>query len=233
MPSSNRQYAEWTIERIGREAAATGPSIAKLTELTLESGGRIPRSPRHLAPGAGLRASLTTDSGAAAAGIADHGSDRPFDAACGSRRPPAIGREFSYDLVTEAPAGRGRSAPGSIGGRRWAGVPARAPRPRTAVQARAGQDAARKGSAVHEASTGGAATKLSCLSLRFASGRPSRVSRAGGGYPLWPNRRCGERGLDPARSRGLDKAGATCCDTDLPWHRSGPDGYHRLPGPRV
>jgi hypothetical protein len=54
MPSSNRQYAEWTIERIGREAAATGPSIAKLTQLTFESG-RIPRSPRHPAPGAALR----------------------------------------------------------------------------------------------------------------------------------------------------------------------------------
>lgn len=34
-------------------------------------------------------------------------------------------------------------------------------------------------------------------------------------------------------TNGLDKAGATCCDTDLPWHRSCPDGDHRLPGPRV
>src|SRR6266702_5530455 len=37
MPSSHRRYAEWTIERIGREAAAIGPSTAKLTELILES----------------------------------------------------------------------------------------------------------------------------------------------------------------------------------------------------
>jgi transposase len=37
MPSSHRRYAEWTIERIGREAAAIGPSTAKLAELILES----------------------------------------------------------------------------------------------------------------------------------------------------------------------------------------------------
>ena len=37
MPSSHRRYAEWTIERIGREAAVIGPSTAKLAELILES----------------------------------------------------------------------------------------------------------------------------------------------------------------------------------------------------
>ena len=37
MPSSPRRYAEWTIERIGREAAAIGPSTAKLAALILES----------------------------------------------------------------------------------------------------------------------------------------------------------------------------------------------------
>src|SRR6266542_3971522 len=37
MPSSHRRYAEWTIERIGREATAIGPSTAKLAELILES----------------------------------------------------------------------------------------------------------------------------------------------------------------------------------------------------
>ena len=37
MPSSHRRYAEWTIERIGREAVAIGPSTAKLAELILES----------------------------------------------------------------------------------------------------------------------------------------------------------------------------------------------------
>ena len=37
MPSSHRCYAEWTIERIGREAAAIGPSTAKLAALILES----------------------------------------------------------------------------------------------------------------------------------------------------------------------------------------------------
>jgi hypothetical protein len=36
MPSSHRRYAEWTIERIGREAAAIGPSTAKLAALILE-----------------------------------------------------------------------------------------------------------------------------------------------------------------------------------------------------
>jgi hypothetical protein len=37
MPSSHRRYAKWTIERIGREAAAIGPSTAKLAALILES----------------------------------------------------------------------------------------------------------------------------------------------------------------------------------------------------
>src|SRR5437016_5857692 len=37
MPSSHRRYAEWTIERIGREAATVGPSTAKLAALILES----------------------------------------------------------------------------------------------------------------------------------------------------------------------------------------------------
>ena len=32
MSSSHRRYAQWTIERIGREAAAIGPSTAKLAE---------------------------------------------------------------------------------------------------------------------------------------------------------------------------------------------------------
>lgn len=37
MPSSHRRYAEWTIERIHRDAAAIGPSTAALTALILES----------------------------------------------------------------------------------------------------------------------------------------------------------------------------------------------------
>ena len=37
MPSSHRRYADWTIERIRRTAAAIGPSTAKLTALILES----------------------------------------------------------------------------------------------------------------------------------------------------------------------------------------------------
>ena len=37
MPSSHRRYAEWTLERICIDAAAIGPSTAKLTELILES----------------------------------------------------------------------------------------------------------------------------------------------------------------------------------------------------
>jgi transposase len=31
MPSAHRRYAEWTIERIRAEAAAIGPSTAKLS----------------------------------------------------------------------------------------------------------------------------------------------------------------------------------------------------------
>jgi transposase len=37
MPSSHRRYAEWTIERILRDAAAIGPSTAKLAVLILET----------------------------------------------------------------------------------------------------------------------------------------------------------------------------------------------------
>src|SRR5207249_11678337 len=37
MPSSHRRYAEWTIERIAIDAAAIGPSTAKLAALILES----------------------------------------------------------------------------------------------------------------------------------------------------------------------------------------------------
>jgi hypothetical protein len=37
MPSAHRRYAAWTIERIGIDAAAIGPSTAKLTALILES----------------------------------------------------------------------------------------------------------------------------------------------------------------------------------------------------
>ena len=37
MPSAHRRYAEWTIERIGIDAAAIGPSTAKLTALILET----------------------------------------------------------------------------------------------------------------------------------------------------------------------------------------------------
>jgi len=37
MPQAHRQHAEWTIERIGQEAAAIGPATAALTTLLLES----------------------------------------------------------------------------------------------------------------------------------------------------------------------------------------------------
>jgi transposase len=36
MPSSHRRYADWTVERIRRDAAAIGPSTAALCELILE-----------------------------------------------------------------------------------------------------------------------------------------------------------------------------------------------------
>jgi transposase len=36
MPSSHRRYANWTIERIRREAASIGPATAALCELILE-----------------------------------------------------------------------------------------------------------------------------------------------------------------------------------------------------
>lgn len=37
MPQAHRRYAEWTIERIGREAVAIGPSTTALTAIILES----------------------------------------------------------------------------------------------------------------------------------------------------------------------------------------------------
>jgi transposase len=37
MPRAHRRHAEWTIERIGREAAAIGPATAMLTTLILQS----------------------------------------------------------------------------------------------------------------------------------------------------------------------------------------------------
>jgi len=37
MPSAHRRYAEWTIARIRGDAAAIGPSTAKLVALILES----------------------------------------------------------------------------------------------------------------------------------------------------------------------------------------------------
>ena len=37
MPSSHRRHADWTIERIRREAAGIGPSTALLCELILEN----------------------------------------------------------------------------------------------------------------------------------------------------------------------------------------------------
>src|SRR6266436_10364694 len=36
MPSSHRRYADWTVERIRREAAAIGPATAALCKLILE-----------------------------------------------------------------------------------------------------------------------------------------------------------------------------------------------------
>ena len=36
MPSSHRRYADWNIERIGREADAIGPSVSILCMLILE-----------------------------------------------------------------------------------------------------------------------------------------------------------------------------------------------------
>jgi transposase len=36
MPSSHRRYADWTIDRIRRDAACIGPSTASLCDLILE-----------------------------------------------------------------------------------------------------------------------------------------------------------------------------------------------------
>ena len=59
MPSAHRRYAEWTIERIRADAAAIGPSTAKLVALILESRPHPEQGyracDRHPAPGAALR----------------------------------------------------------------------------------------------------------------------------------------------------------------------------------
>jgi transposase len=49
MPSSHRRYADWTVERIRREAATIGPATAALCELILE---------RRPHPEQGIRACL-------------------------------------------------------------------------------------------------------------------------------------------------------------------------------
>jgi len=44
MPSSHRRYADWTIERIMREAAEIGSNAAALVEIILRvSGGALRR----------------------------------------------------------------------------------------------------------------------------------------------------------------------------------------------
>ena len=56
MPSSHRRYADWTIERIRRDAAAIGPATAALCELILDeraaSRTGLPLLSRHHPPGA-------------------------------------------------------------------------------------------------------------------------------------------------------------------------------------
>ena len=46
MPSAHRRYAKWTIERIVIDAAAIGPSTAKLTALILEGRPHPEQGPR-------------------------------------------------------------------------------------------------------------------------------------------------------------------------------------------
>ena len=96
----------------------TGPSIAKLTQLTLESRPhprRIPRSPRHLAPGAGSHRSDPRRAGRGAgdpAGLAD-GTARPAwgrrarDRADRRRNRPRI---FLRSRDRGSAAGRGRDS---------------------------------------------------------------------------------------------------------------------------
>ena len=50
-----RRYADWTIERIRREAAAIGPATAALCELILERRPHPEQAPRHRPPGAAIR----------------------------------------------------------------------------------------------------------------------------------------------------------------------------------
>ena len=59
MPSSHRRYADWTVERIRREAAAIGPATAALMRADPGAPAAprtgLPLLPRHRAPGAAVR----------------------------------------------------------------------------------------------------------------------------------------------------------------------------------
>src|SRR5205814_1202140 len=105
MPSAYRRYANWTLERIRRDAAAIGPSTAALTALILESrphpeqGYR--RLHRHLAPGAALRRcaaraacghglEITARSYASKQSILKHGLDRHRPRPAARARPHAV-----------------------------------------------------------------------------------------------------------------------------------------------
>ena len=59
MPSSHRRYADWTVERIRREAAAIGPATAALVRADPGAPAAprtgLPLLSRHRAPGAAVR----------------------------------------------------------------------------------------------------------------------------------------------------------------------------------
>ena len=88
MPRAHRRHAEWTIERIGREAAAIGPATATLTTLILRAGRT-----RNRASG------LALASCAWRAATAANGWKRP--AREGSRSAPLL-RQRSVDPAARA-----------------------------------------------------------------------------------------------------------------------------------
>ena len=91
MPSSHRRYADWTIERIRRDAAGIGPAIAMLCELILEQRSH---------PEQGFRACLGIVRLVKAFGA--HGSRRPRRGRSTSARGPTARSNPSSTTISIA-----------------------------------------------------------------------------------------------------------------------------------
>ena len=126
MPSSHRRYAEWTLARIRIDAAAIGPSTAKLTELILESRphpeqgyraciGILRLGRQYGADRLEAACDRGLDIGARSYGsiqsILKHGLDKrpaPVTEQLGHSRPPAPKLAVDHLSLLLSPVGRGQ-----------------------------------------------------------------------------------------------------------------------------